>query len=132
MSDKALASRSRGTYRSEQRRATRHSMPAQINVEYVKPCPHMHEDDARGRFWVTTRDISRRGICFYHGDLMFYGERIRLELRVDDGEFRYVDASIMRCHRLPDGRFEIGAAFETGDPMPPAQPKKAVVDGADA
>ena len=99
-------------HRAEQRLAIRFSLPAQVNVQYVRSCRKMHEEDLAKRFWVATKDISRSGIGFYHTKMMYVGEKLRLELRLEGGGFRYVTAMVARCRRTEDGRFEIGAAFE--------------------
>ena len=104
-------------------------MPAQITVEYLESHAKLH--DGQERFWVDTRDLSTRGISFYHRAMMYYGERVRLELRAQGGELRCLEAQVVRCRRRLDGRFEVGAVFEESDKMPPAEPKFAMPDGAD-
>ena len=94
---------------AQKRAASRHQMPSQITVEYVECYEIMRKSDKR--FWVTTRDVSRTGISFFHFDPMYHGERIRLELRLDRGKLRYVDATVARCRRLHNGQFEVGVAF---------------------
>jgi hypothetical protein len=113
----------------QKRLAERHAWGAQVTVEYLELFEQIH--DAKKRFWVTTRDISTSGVSFHHCQMMYYGERIRMELRLKGGNLRYVTARIVRCRRCPDGTFEIGAAFEQNDGVPPAEPKDGSPDAAD-
>ena len=126
----SLEAQQAATARAQRRLARRYPLPAQITVEYVRGCKQMHEQGRR--FWVETRDVSANGISFYHRETLFYGEQIRLELRMGGGQLCYVTAWVVRCHRREDGTFEVGAAFKTKEAMPPpAEPKFAVPDGAD-
>ena len=126
-----LTAESSKSRHSEQRRAIRFVLPAQINVEYVRDCSKMHDGDEPSHFWVATRDISTGGISFYHSKMMYCGERIRLQLRLEGGGFRYVIGSVVRCRRTDDGRFEIGVAFEKMDAPPPRQRNPRAADPGD-
>ena len=125
-----LDQRARQTVRSQERTASRFSMPTQVTVGCLLAYEKLHEMPKR--FWVSTRDVSASGISFCCRHRMYYGERLRVELRMDGGELRDVAARVVRCRRGDDGSFEIGAAFETGrDALPPAEPNEADADGAD-
>ena len=91
----SLDRRLNASFLAQKRAADRHHMPTQITVEYVECYEVMRKSDRR--FWVTTRDVSRTGISFFHYDPMYYGERIRLELRMDRGKVSCVEATVARC-----------------------------------
>jgi hypothetical protein len=105
----SLDARFSASFLARKRGADRHQMPSQITVEAIETYAVMHEVDPR--FWVTSRDISRTGISFYSFFPLYYGERIRLELRLDRGQIRYVDAMVVRCRCLHNGTCEVGARF---------------------
>ena len=124
-----LDQRSRSSFWVQERVSSRFSMPSQITVSAVKTYPKLHEIPPR--FWVTTRDVSASGISFLCKHRLYYGEQVRVELRMDGGDLREVAARIVRCYRRDDV-FEVGAAFEkAGAALPPAEPKAAQLDGAD-
>ncbi len=126
----SLNERPRSPFLVQERLSSRFAMPSQITVYREHAYVKLHE--VPERFWVTTRDISSSGISFQYMQRMYYGERLRLELRMDGGDVRDVAAMIVRCHRRPDGSFDIGASFEEKNAeLPPAEPKEAELDGAD-
>jgi hypothetical protein len=116
----------------EQRRSERYDLPSQVNIEYVQQNRKMHEGDEPQRFWVATRNISRSGIGFFWTRMMFCGEQVRVELRLDGGALRYVTATVVRCRRVDETQFEIGAVFVEREPTPQPDPKPGPADGADA
>jgi len=111
------------SYLAQKRSANRHQMPSQITVQVLYSYRVMHEPDER--FWVTTRDISRTGISFFAFEPMYRGEKIRLDLRMERGAIRCVDALIVRCRCLQNGTFEIGAQFGENQDEPPAAAQSA-------
>ena len=119
----SLDVRLNASFLAQKRGASRHQMPSQITVEYALCYRVMHQTDPR--FWVTARDISRTGISFFHYEPMYSGERIRVELRMDRGKIRCVQAEITRCRRLQNGTFEIGAAFRERQKEPPSPQPQA-------
>ena len=108
---------------AQKRAASRHLIPSQITVEVLKTYHLMHE--MTGKRWVTSRDVSRTGISFHSFEPMYFGELIRIELRLDRGKIRPLDAEVVRCRCLGNGTFEVGARFreQQGAPVLP-EPKR--------
>jgi len=70
---------------------------------------------------VYTKDVSRSGVSFLHGEQLFPGEQMTLVL--PDGRSRHVE--VVRCHRVQQRCFEIGATFIAGLHKPaPADTKE--------
>lgn len=64
-------------------------------------------------YTVYTKDISRGGIGFLHGEQLFPSEQMILIL--PDGKARLIQ--VVRCRRIGPNCFEIGAQF-AGNPSP--------------
>jgi hypothetical protein len=84
-------------------------------LEHRQSLPALPRADTR--HVVYTKDVSRGGIGFLHSEPLFPMEQFRLAL--PDGKSRTIE--VVRCRRIQQRCFEIGAVFVSGFRQPPTE-----------
>jgi hypothetical protein len=92
----------------DRRRYPRSHLPACAGLRHCRSLPALPRDTA----WhmVYTKDVSRTGLAFLHSEQLFPAEQVTILLL--DGRWRAVE--VVRCRRVQDGCFDIGAVFIAG------------------
>lgn len=62
-------------------------------------------------FIVPTRNISRGGMSFLHGQMMHIGQACTVDLATNDGNWLSVDGVVVRCRHIRGMIHEIGLKF---------------------
>ena len=96
------------TCMGDKRRFPRSYFRGAAALHYRQSFPALPRRDLWYR--VFTKDVSRGGISFLHGEQLFPGEQMTVVL--SDGRSRPVE--VVRCRRIEDRCFEIGAKFIAG------------------
>jgi hypothetical protein len=82
--------------------------------QLVMPLSAVPLDDELHRsgeaFTAVVRDLSTRGIGFYHTRPLAVGARLGIELRSTDGDTLQTAVEIVRC-RIDRGAYDIGCTF---------------------
>lgn len=98
----------------DKRRHERRYLRAVAGLQYRQTAPVLHRPMQWLRVYMT--NLSRSGIMFLHAEQLFPRERMRMVLPdprvrefVDDPENSIIE--VVRCHRIQDRCFEIGAEF---------------------
>ena len=101
----------------EKRRFPRSYLRTSAALEYRQSFPAL----PRSATWyeVYTKDVSRGGVAFLHGEELYPMEQMSLVL--PDGRLHPIE--VVRCRRIQDRSFEIGAVFITGFREPAASDK---------
>ena len=89
----------------ERRRFIRRHLRVTAALQYRRSLPALDREPRW--FKVVVRDVHRQGISFLHAEQLFPKEQLTLVLL--DGKHRYIE--VMRCTRLQDCCFAIGADF---------------------
>ena len=89
----------------DSRRFTRRDFRSCAALEYRETFPSFRRPQTRHRIYMI--NVARGGISFLHGEELFPRERMRVVLR--DGCDRLIE--IVRCRRVQDQCFEVGARF---------------------
>jgi hypothetical protein len=89
----------------ERRRFPRPYLRAMAALRHQRSLPAL----ARSTTWhkVYTKDVSRAGVGFLHSEQLFPMEQMRLVM--PDGRCRRIE--VVRCRRIQERCFEIGATF---------------------
>ena len=93
------------TVPDEQRRYARTHLRVTAALQYRRSLPALVRESEW--FKVVMRDISRSGISFMHSEQVYPTEQLMLVL--PDCKPRCIE--VMRCRRVEDSCFEIGANF---------------------
>lgn len=64
-------------------------------------------------FIVPTRNISRGGMSFLHGQMMHIGQPCSIDLATNDGNWMTVDGVVVRCRHVRGMIHEIGLKFNS-------------------
>lgn len=89
----------------EQRASARLRVRCEAAIESTYTPPFMKRDEKRAR--VLVKDLSRHGIAVLYHQQMFPTERFSIELHE-----RRLHVMVVRCRKLGDSCFEIGATIE--------------------
>jgi hypothetical protein len=87
------------------RQYPRWTLPAVAAMRYVKPLLALKRSDSW--FAVYSVDVSRNGVCFLHLEQAYPTEQLQL-LFADE---RKLFVEVMRCRRLQEKCYEVGARF---------------------
>ncbi len=90
---------------SERRRFLRLNLRSAAVLQYRQTFPSLPRPALF--YTVYTKDISRSGVAFLHGEQLYPSEQMILVL--PDGKPRVIQ--VVRCHRIGPSCFEIGAHF---------------------
>ncbi len=64
-------------------------------------------------FIVPTRNISRGGMSFLHGQMMHIGQQCVVDLAANDGNWLTVEGTVVRCRHIRGMIHEIGLKFNS-------------------
>lgn len=90
---------------SERRRFPRINLRSKAVLQYRQTFPSLPRPSLL--YTVYTKDVSRSGVAFLHGEQLYPLEQMTLIL--PDGKLRTIQ--VVRCRRIGPSCFEIGAQF---------------------
>lgn len=97
--------------RQDRRRSERHRYRADAVILYIAPPGDQARTD--GPVLAPTRDISRNGLCFLHGECLEPNTHCQVVLKtIGDQKWTVHEARVVRCRHLEGRMHEVGLQFE--------------------